>query len=374
MIVLLGKYTPIQEGLKALAQCRVGAFLDIDGLAIYRDLIRQRLIGIEFSGIFPYSLNYQTIQMYKGIGFRLVNVPPILPMHIRIPEIIEEIVDILKRHSFHGYVYLVGGYVRDSLIRQHTEDLDLSVYGDFVQFTQIVKSYFPVVSLPLGVKIQISNYNLDITYSRYDFYTKPGKMPVVIPANISEDLERRDFTIGAMAYMVYPYQGFIDPFDGLGDLRSSILRYIRLYAPYEDPSRVLRGIRYAEKLSLKWESASYFHSKEALKNKTNMIISRRYFRELATLIKTVGIDKFWILEKEWNILKYLTCPYHDIILRYINYISSYEDLKLLIMLAYKKSGITAGYSVLGMNKAEITLFKRCSETDNFMECVKEGGI
>jgi tRNA nucleotidyltransferase/poly(A) polymerase len=147
-----------------------------------------------------------------------------------------------------------------------------------------------------------------------------------------------------------------------------------LYAPYEDPSRVLRGLRYSEKMGLSFDEYTRWHSMEALKSQTTFIVSRRYFRELENLVDTVGIKRFLEIDSQWNVLKNLTGKMYDTILRHINYIDSYELLKMVLMLVYDKQEISAGYSVLGITRKERKIFEKCKETDEFVECLKREGI
>jgi len=373
MIVWLGKFTDIDKGIKALARCRVGAFLDIHGFALYRDLIRQKLIGIKYSGVYPYPPDYETV-VKEGNRITLTDVPSVKSIFIDIPSPLKRLVTIIERSRFRGYVYIVGGYVRDYLLGEETKDIDMVVKGNFREFIEII-SQIDMPNLrfyPLGVKFTMDDYNVDISFSRYDFYVSPGKMPVVVDASISEDLERRDFTIGSLAYLIYPYFGLLDPFNGLQDLEEKKLRFIRGYAPFEDPSRILRGIRYSYILGMEFEDRDLQFSMQAASNLLYLIISRRFFKELEKLISCVGWDNFMVIDRKWGILKSLTGDDYDIILRHINYIDSYEVLKFIIMKVYEKHGIHAGYNVLGFTKRERKLFNKCMDHKEFIRCVKEG--
>lgn len=373
MIVWLGKFTDIDEGIKALALCRVGAFLDVRGFALYRDLIRQKLIGIKYAGVYPYPSDYETVAI-EGNRITLIDVPPVKSTFIDIPPPLERLLTIIEKNSFRGYVYIVGGYVRDSFLGKKTKDLDMVVKGNFQKFIKIV-SQSNISNLrfyPLGVKFSLDNYNIDVSFSRYDFYVSPGKMPVVVDASISEDLERRDFTIGSLAYLIYPYFGLLDPFKGLEDLKNRKLRFIRGYAPFEDPSRILRGIRYSYVLGMEFGNMDLQFSMQAASNLLYLIISRRFFKELEKLISYVGWNYFIVMDRKWRILKSLTGDDYDIILRYINYIDSYEILKFILMKVYEKHGIHAGYNILGFSKKDRKLFNECIDHREFIRCVKEG--
>ena len=373
MIVWLGKDTDIEVALKALAPCGVGAFLDIDGVAVYRDIVRQKLIGIKKAGQFPYPSWYKTVKRDVSRVI-LSHMPQLKPLEMYIPPEIEDILSVIRQYDFNGYIYIVGGFVRDAILGRKTYDVDISVYGDFQVFTSILEQKYDIRKFPLGIKLNIGPYKIDFTFSRYDYYTSPGKMPVVVPSSISADLERRDFTIGAVSYMIYPYKGLMDAFDSMGDLHRGVLRYIRLYSPYEDPSRVLRGIRYSEFLKLTFDKQTEYHSVKALREKTYLIISRRYFREMENLINAVGMERFIDIESQWGILKSLTGQMYDTILRYINYVDSYKQLKMVLMLVYDKQKINAGYSVLDIARKERKIFEKCKGESAFLDCLKKEGL
>ncbi len=372
MRVIIGKYTTIENAVRALARCGVGALLDIDGCALYRDLIRQKLVGIKSAGDFPYPCRYGTVVL-EGGRIYLRDMPNVdTSVSLSMPQVIQNILDLLQARHFDGYLYIVGGYVRDYFLGRKTTDIDVTVFGSWKDFISILQQHYPVRVYPLGAKLNVGDCNLEFSFSRYDFYTKPGKMPVVVSSSISADLERRDFTIGALAYLIYPYTGFMDPFAGLDDLKMKTLRFIRGYAPFEDPSRVLRGLRYVEVLDLHFDDESEMLARRSLVERTPFIVSRRYFRELENLIRRVGWKRFRYIDNHWHILENLTGEFYDTILRYINNVDSYETLKYLLLLAYADKGIDAGSSILGFSKKERKLFVKCKDIEDFIKCIKEG--
>ncbi len=101
-------------------------------------------------------------------------------------------------------LYLVGGVVRDLLLKRETWDLDLTVEGDGIGFARLVADRYRAglavferfatarLAFPDGLK-------MDIATTRRESYAQPALLPTVQPASIEEDLSRRDFTINAMA-------------------------------------------------------------------------------------------------------------------------------------------------------------------------------
>lgn len=148
-------------------------------------------------------------------------------------------------------VYLVGGPVRDIVMGRPSADLDLTVVGDGVAYAQ---------ALAVHLKAQVTTHpqfgtatlllrdglRLDVATARRERYVHPAALPEVFPGTIDEDLFRRDYSINAMAIRIAPRNGeLLDPFGGLTDLKKGILRVLHAESYRDDPTRILRGTRYA---------------------------------------------------------------------------------------------------------------------------------
>jgi tRNA nucleotidyltransferase (CCA-adding enzyme) len=152
-------------------------------------------------------------------------------------------------------LYLVGGAVRDLYLRRPVVDVDLVVEGDAVAFAKELARDLgakvalhgrfgtAVVTLPAGG-------HLDLAGARTEEYDRPGALPRVRPAPISEDLRRRDFTINAMALEVGKAgrPALLDPFGGRADLRRKLVRMLHPRSPFDDATRAFRAVRYANRL------------------------------------------------------------------------------------------------------------------------------
>ena len=156
-------------------------------------------------------------------------------------------------------VFLVGGAVRDLTTGSPIRDLDFAVQGNATKFKKdlqkaggtLIGEDEPTQTLyfnfPGGVRLEVGS-TLSATYP------KPGK-PVFKPANILDDLRRRDFTANAMAISLNEgsYGLLMDPLNGIADLENRELRLVSNYGFIEDPARMIRAVRFAARLGWQLE-------------------------------------------------------------------------------------------------------------------------
>jgi len=154
-------------------------------------------------------------------------------------------------------VYLVGGSVRDLLLGRPSLDVDLVVEGDAPALAREAAAALggrAVVHRAFGTaSVRGEDFHLDLATARRERYPRPGALPQVEPADIFQDLARRDFTINAMALaLTGPHQGrLLDPFGGRDDLASGLLRVLHAGSFRDDATRILRAARYAARFSLR---------------------------------------------------------------------------------------------------------------------------
>ncbi|MCF8055970.1 MAG: CBS domain-containing protein [Desulfocapsa sp.] len=154
--------------------------------------------------------------------------------------------------------YAVGGFVRDLLLKQKNLDLDIVVEGDGIVFAKNlvkqlggrVKTHERFITahviLPDGFKI-------DVATARLEYYEYPAALPTVELSSIKLDLYRRDFTINAMALQLNPSQfgTLIDFFNCQNDLKDKLIKVLHNLSFVEDPSRILRAIRFEKRMDFK---------------------------------------------------------------------------------------------------------------------------
>jgi len=169
--------------------------------------------------------------------------------------------------------YAVGGCVRDwRLGLRRTSDLDVTVEGDGIAVAQAaaralggtvtIHRQFGTATLVMpprsaGGRRQAAG-RIDFATCRREVYAKPAAYPTVSPGTLDDDLFRRDFTMNAMAVALLPqrFGMLVDPFQGAASLRRRELRILHDRSFTDDPSRILRGVRFAARFGLHWERAT----------------------------------------------------------------------------------------------------------------------
>jgi poly(A) polymerase len=165
--------------------------------------------------------------------------------------------ELAERFAERGYeVAVVGGTVRDALLRRLGDDIDLATSARPQQVLDVVAGWAEAtwdVGIAFGtVGAQKDGHRIEITTYRSEEYLPSSRKPAVAFGDSLEgDLRRRDFTVNAMA-LVLPDRRFVDPYGGLSDLAAGVLR---TPAPpeesfSEDPLRMLRAARFAAQLGL----------------------------------------------------------------------------------------------------------------------------
>ncbi len=167
--------------------------------------------------------------------------------------------------------YAVGGCVRDWMLRHRaTPDLDITVEGSGVELARHVAKALQgtlTVHEQFGTAtVKTRHLRLDVATCRKERYTKPAAYPKVSAGRLRDDLFRRDFTVNAMAVAIVPkrFGELIDPFHGLQDLRRKQLRMLHERSFFDDPSRILRGVRFAQRFGLHWEPTTEEAARRAI--------------------------------------------------------------------------------------------------------------
>ncbi len=189
-------------------------------------------------------------------------------------------------------VFAVGGFVRDILLKKKNLDLDIVVEADAINFSRHLSKLIPgklIIHQQFGTAtIAKKDFSLDLATARKETYNYPAALPVVCPGTIRDDLFRRDFTVNAIAFSLNAssFGELSDFFGGLKDLKQKKIRVLHELSFIDDPTRILRAIRFKGRLGFKLEDKTSSLMDEAIKLGMLLRVKPpRIFDELIHILK-----------------------------------------------------------------------------------------
>jgi tRNA nucleotidyltransferase (CCA-adding enzyme) len=166
-------------------------------------------------------------------------------------------------------VYMVGGVVRDLLLQRPNLDIDFVLEGDAIAFAKAIGAAYggrvethvafgtakwifdDKAAANIGHNRDDLPPYIDLVTARHEFYEQPAVLPTVYTGGIKLDLRRRDFTVNALAVRLGADGAggtVIDLFGGLVDLEKQVIRVLHSLSFADDPTRVLRAVRFSHRL------------------------------------------------------------------------------------------------------------------------------
>ena len=187
--------------------------------------------------------------------------------------------------------YLVGGAVRDLLRGEVTKDIDVAVEGpaDAVARALAARLGGEIESHERfgTAAVRAGDLSLDLATARRESYPRPGALPEVEPAPIEEDLARRDFSVNAMAAPLDTGRRgeLLDLHGGRGDLAAGVVRVLHPGSFVDDPTRLLRAVRYEARLGLTMDAGTEALARAAVVDRVSDTVSgNRWGAELLLLL------------------------------------------------------------------------------------------
>ena len=209
----------------------------------------------------------------------------------------ETVKKVLKRLNDEGFeAYIVGGCVRDCLLQKTPQDWDITTSAEPMEVKKLfAKTYdtglqHGTVTVALeGKCYEVTTYRIE---SEYDDCRHPNA--VIFTKNLKQDLQRRDFTINAMAY--HPQEGLKDPFLGQQDLEKKIIKGVGNPKERfeEDALRMLRALRFSAQLGFSVEKETYLALQQQ-KKKIQYISVERIHQELEKILQAPYLEKMALL-------------------------------------------------------------------------------
>ncbi|MCF6408210.1 CCA tRNA nucleotidyltransferase [Pseudalkalibacillus salsuginis] len=212
-----------------------------------------------------------------------------------------QVVEKLQNHGFKAYI--VGGVVRDRLLRRPTGDIDIATSAKPEEVQRIFPKTIPVGIEHGTVIVRHGKQSFEVTTfrseGRYIDHRRPSE--VEFHESIEADLSRRDFTINSLA--LDRNGGIIDPFGGKEDLEQGILKAVGTPSErfQEDPLRMMRGIRFVSILGFGFEETTYSAlvenafllkkiSVERIRDEFEKMLGGPYCEKALTLLKKTNVD------------------------------------------------------------------------------------
>ncbi|RQD57659.1 CBS domain-containing protein [Desulfonatronovibrio magnus] len=178
----------------------------------------------------------------------------------RLPDKIYNLLDECGRIARDmGYeLFIVGGFVRDILLDRDNLDVDLVVEGDGIAYarklaTELGGRVRAHHKFQTAVVIMDDEQKIDVATARLEYYEHPAALPTVELSSIKMDLYRRDFSINALAAHLNPdnFGKLVDFFGGQRDIKDKVIRVLHSLSFVEDPTRIIRAIRFEQRFSFR---------------------------------------------------------------------------------------------------------------------------
>lgn len=205
-------------------------------------------------------------------------------------------------------LYFIGGIVRDELLGIDCFDIDMTYEGNAIEFAKSLKGIEILqINEPFGtVRVKINNREIDIASTRFEIYEKKGHLPLVtkIGCSLKEDVLRRDFTINTLAKS-YSTGEIIDYAGGIEDLKCKIIRVLHDNSFVDDPTRILRGLKFSVRFNFELDEYTKKLQDDYLQNINYDMCYKRVKKEL---IETFNLNSQKAFERfiDQKIYKLLT--------------------------------------------------------------------
>jgi tRNA nucleotidyltransferase (CCA-adding enzyme) len=190
-------------------------------------------------------------------------------------------------------VYVVGGFVRDLLLNVENLDIDIVVEGDGPEFGKFVAEQL-MIKYVVHEKFNTCSlffkdgFRIDVATARTEYYESPAELPKVEVSTIKKDLYRRDFSINAMAIKLNQetFGTLLDFFNSKKDLEEGIIKVLYSLSFVEDPTRILRAIRFEQRYNFQIDEQTCEYMKKTVKNEyLEKVTGPRIRDELEKILK-----------------------------------------------------------------------------------------
>jgi poly(A) polymerase len=209
----------------------------------------------------------------------------------------------LKKYSFLGIaseladslkwqVYIVGGFVRDMILKRQQNEIDFLVVGDGPAFASAYAKKIGIKKIDIyknfgTAHFSYDGFDLEFVGARKESYRKDSRNPIVETGTFDDDISRRDFTINTLAISINKkdFGKLIDKYDGLKDINGKLIKtpLNPLDTFNDDPLRILRAFRFASQLQFKVDEI-ILKAAEKLRERLKIISQERITDEFLKIL------------------------------------------------------------------------------------------
>ncbi len=255
-LVVADAETPLSKIRKLMADYDIGRIPVLENGILVGIITRTDVMRVSFSDAVRISprrpMARQDREVFYDVRDKMISFLP------------KEIYNLLKIFGQLGddvglNVYVVGGFVRDLLMGNPSFDTDLVVERDGLRFAEYAASKLNATLVKydkfMTASLFFNGRRVDVATARIEYYEAPTELPQVEISTIRKDLYRRDFTINAMAIKLNSkdFGLLLDFFGAQEDLREGRIRCLHTLSFIEDPTRILRAVRFEVRFNFKIE-------------------------------------------------------------------------------------------------------------------------
>ena len=226
--------------------------------------------------------------------------------------------------------YLVGGFVRDLLLKRPSLDIDIVVEGDALRVANVMCERWngtldahPQFGTATVTPADVNLPKVDFVTARRETYQGAGTLPTVARGTITDDLRRRDFSINALAMCLdtSAFGKIVDKNGGLEDLKTQTIRVLHKRSFTDDPTRIFRAFRYAGRYGFCIPETDTALMREALpvlaklsgeriRNEIDRILIEKNAPEIVAHLTRLNVWK--TISQEWNISTTFACDFKKV--------------------------------------------------------------
>ncbi len=189
-------------------------------------------------------------------------------------------------------LFLVGGFVRDLILKRESSEMDFLVIGDGIKFAEALADNLGIKSIAVyknfgTAHFVYENFSFEFVGARKESYDRNSRKPNIVSGSFEDDISRRDFTINCIAISLNErnFGDVIDIFDGLTAIESKLIKtpIDPLITFDDDPLRILRAFRFAAQLEFKVDD-SIIDAAKNLRERLKIVSQERITDELLKIL------------------------------------------------------------------------------------------